>query len=264
MRVGFPDSLSCLPLRLGLEATGGLDGIELVGGTAAETDAALLSGESELGLVSSWGWARNREVLWRVPGYGLASDGSAMSVLLAVREGRTHREARSVALTGESETGQVLARVLLERVYRATPRYEVVSAAPAWVLAEHDAALLTGDAAFEARRLVGVKTVDLGAAWREYAGLPMVYAVWASRKDPAKYGFWADRVSVAVGWAENHTDEVVSEARRCNVPATDEDLREYLSSAVGYRVGLREGEGLKRYLSEGGLMSSGLYGRASA
>ena len=264
MRVGFTDSLSCLPLRLGLEATGGLDGIELVGGTVAETDAALLSGEVELGLVSSAGWARNHEALWRVPGYGLASDGPAMSALLAVREGRTLGEARSVALTGESGTGQVLARILLERVYRATPRYEVVSAGPAWVLAEHDAALLTGDAAFEARRLGGVETIDLGSVWREYAGLPMVYAVWASRKDPARYGFWADRVAVAVGWAERSTNEVVAEARRRGVPATDEDLRAYFSSAVGYRVGLREGEGLKRYLSEGGLSSPGLYGRASA
>ena len=264
MRVAFADSLSCLPLRLGLEATGGLDGVELVGGTYDEADAALLSGEVELGLVSSAGWARNREALWRVPGYGIASDGPAMNTLLAVREGRTLREARSVALTGDTGTGQVLARILLERVYRATPRYEVVSAAPAWVLAEHDAALLTGDAAFEARRLGGVETIDLGEAWREYAGLPMVYAVWASRKDPAKYGFWADRVAVAVVWAEGHTDEVVAEARRRGIPATDEDLRAYFSSAIGYRVGLREGEGLKRYLSEGGFSADGFYGKASA
>ncbi len=264
MRVGFVRYLSCLPLRLGLEATGGLDWVELVEGTSAETDAALLSGEVDLGLTSAATWARNREGLWRVPGYGIASDGPAMSVLLAVREGRTLRDARSVALTSESASGRVLARLLLERVYGATPRYEVVSTAPAWVLAEHDAALIVGDAALEARRLGGVETVDLGAAWREYAGLPMVYAVWASRKDPARYGFWADRVAVAVGWVEHHLDEVVAEALRCGVPATKEDLRVYFSSAIGYRVGLREGEGLKRYLSEGGLSSSGLYGRVSA
>jgi chorismate dehydratase len=256
--------LSCLPLRLGLEATGGLDGVELVGGTPLEADAALLSGEVELGLASSATWARNRDGLWRVPGYGIASDGPVMSVLLAVRKGRTLREARSVALTSESATGRVLARLLLERVYGAMPRYEVVSTAPAWVLAEHDAALIVGDAALQARRLGGVETVDLGVAWREHAGLPMVYAVWASRKDPARYGFWADRVAVAVGWAEHHLDEVVAEALRRGVSATEEDLRAYFSSAIGYRVGLREGEGLKRYLSEGGLSSSGLYGRVSA
>ena len=264
LRVGFIDYLNCLPLRLGLEATGGLEGIELVSGTPAETNAALVSGEVELGLVSSASWARNGDRLWRVPGYGIASDGPVMSVLLAMREGMDLCDARSVALTSESATSHVLARIVLERVYGAGPRYEVVSTRPEWVLAEHDAALFIGDTALEVRRLGGVETVDLGAAWREYAGLPMVYAVWASRKDPARYGFWADRVALAVGWAERHLDEVVEEARRRGAPATYEDLRAYFSSSIGYRVGLREGEGLRRYLAEGGLLSSGLYGRVSA
>ena len=95
LRVGFVDCLSGLPLRLGLEATGGLDGVELVGGTPLEADAALLSGEVELGLASSATWARNRDGLWRVPGYGIASDGPVMSVLLwpCARGGRSVRHA---------------------------------------------------------------------------------------------------------------------------------------------------------------------------
>ena len=43
LRVGFIDGYNCLPLRMGLKATGGLEGIELVGGTPAETNATLLS-----------------------------------------------------------------------------------------------------------------------------------------------------------------------------------------------------------------------------
>ena len=263
LRVGFIDGPNCLPLRMGLEATGGLEGVELVGGTPAEANATLLSGEVELGLVSSVSWGQNRDRFWRVPGYGIASDGPVMDVLLATREGRALREVRSVALSSEAAMSHGLAKIMLERVHGASPRYEVVSTRPEWVFAEYDAALFIGDTALEVRRLGGVEVVDLGEVWREYAGLPMVYAVWASRKDPARYGFWADRVAVAVGWAERHLDEVVAEARRREVPATDEDLRAYFSSAVGYRVGLREGEGLKRYLSEGGLSPSDLYGKAS-
>ncbi|QIN78268.1 hypothetical protein GBA65_06810 [Rubrobacter marinus] len=263
LRVGFVDGLSCLPLRMGLQATGGLDGVELVGGAPDETDAMLLSGELELGLVSSASWEGNRDRLWRVPGYGIASDGPVMDALLAVRRGRSLREARSVALASEAATSHGLARVVLERVCGASPRYEVVSPRPGWALAEYDAALFVGEAALEARRLGGVDTVDLGEVWREYASLPMVYAVWASRGDPARYGFWADRVALAVGWAELHADEVVEEARRRGAPATPEDLREYFS-AIGYRVGLREGEGLKRYLAESRLLSAGPFGRVSA
>ena len=264
LRVGFIDYLNCLPLRLGLKETGGLQGIELVGGAPAKVNAALLSGEVELGIVSSASWAENRDRLQRVPGYGIASDGPVISVLLATPEGQSLSEARRVGLTSESATSQVLARIVLESVYGASPRYEVVSTRPEWALAEYDAALFIGDTALEVRRMGGVEVYDLGALWQRLTGLPMVYAVWASREDPAQYGFWADRVARAVSWAEAHVGEVVAEARRRGAPAADEDLETYFSSCIGYRVGVREEEGLKRYLAEGGFLPSGLYGRVSA
>ena len=264
LRVGFIDYLNCLPLRLGLEETDGLHGVRLVGGTPAKTNAALLSGEVELGIVSSASWAQNRDRLMRVPGYGIASNGSVMSVLLATREGQQLSEARRVALTCESATSQVLARIVLERVHGASPSYEVVSTRPEWALAEYDAALFIGDTALEVRGMSGVEAHDLGALWQRLTGLPMVYAVWASREDPARYGFWADRVARAVSWADTNLGAVVAEARRLGAPATDEDLRKYFSSCIGYRVGVREEQGLSHYLAEGGLLASGHYGRVSA
>jgi chorismate dehydratase len=264
LRVGFIDYLNCLPLRLGLEETGGLHGIELVGGTPAEVNAALLSGEVELGIVSSASWAQNRDRLMRVPGYGIASNGPVMSVLLATREGQQLSEARRVALTSESATSQVLARIVLEHVHGASPSYEVVSTRPEWALAEYDAALFIGDTALEVRRMSGVEAHDLGTLWQQLTGLPMVYAVWASRKDPALYGFWADRVARAVSWAEANLDVVVAEALRRGAPATVVDLRRYFSSCIRYRVGLREDEGLGRYLAEGGLLAPAYHGRVSA
>ena len=263
LRVGFIDYLNCLPLRLGLEGTGGLEGVELVGGTPAEVNAALLSGEVELGLVSSASWARNRDRLKRLEGYGIASDGPVMSVLLATREDRTLPEARRVALTSESATSHSLARLVLERVYGASPLYEVVSTRPEWVLDEYDAALFIGDTALRVRCMGGVEVYDLGEAWERLAGLPMVYAVWASRRDSALLGFWRERVARAVSWAGEHLDELVAEAR-CSCPAAEGDLRTYFSSCIGYRLGAREEEGLERYLSEGGLLTSRVYGKVSA
>lgn len=264
LRVGLINYLNCLPLRLGLEATGGLESVELVGGTPAEINAALLSGEVELGLVSSASWAYNRERLGRVGGYGIASDGKVMSVLLATRQGRPLSEARRVALTSESATSQVLTRIVLERVHGASPRYEVVSARPFGALAGYDAALFIGDTALEVRGIDGVEVHDLGEAWSSHAGLPMVYAVWASRGDPTQHAFWAERVARAVAWADENLDVVVGEALRRGAPATDEDLETYFSSCIGYRIGECEEEGLRRYLSEGGFLASEVYGRVSA
>jgi chorismate dehydratase len=264
IRVGLINYLNCLPLRLGLEATGGLEDVELVGGTPAEVNAALLSGKVELGLVSSASWARNRDRLKRVPGYGIASDGPVMSVLLATHEGRALPEAKRVALPGESATSQVLAKIVLERVYGASPRYEVVSTLPEEALAEHDAALFIGDTALRVRGMDRAKVHDLGEAWNLHARLPMVYAVWASRGDPTQHGFWADRVARAVAWADENLGVVVREARQCGASTADEDLETYFTSCIGYRVGVREEEGLRRYLVEGGFLASEVYGRVSA
>ena len=265
IRIGFINYLNCLPLRLGLEATGGLEGIRLVGGTPADSNAALLSGEVELGLVSSASWACNRDRLQRVTGYGITSDGPVMSVLLAARKGQPLSEARRVALPSESATSHSLAEIVLERVHGASPRYEVVSMPSEWTLAEYDAALFIGDKALRIRRLEDVEVYDLGEAWERFTRLPMVYATWASRVDPSRYRFWADRVTRAVAWAEEHLEAVVEEARRREAPATDEDLRAYFTSCIGYRIGEREEEGLKRYLVEGRFLVSKFYdGRVSA
>lgn len=264
LRVGFINYLNCLPLKLGLEATGGLKGVELVGGTPAEVNAALLSGGVDLGLISSASWARNRDGLGRLKGYGIASEGPVMSVLLASREGQRLSQTRRVALTSESATSQVLTKIVLEYVYGASPSYKVVFTRPEWALAEYDAALFIGDTALRVRRMSGITAHDLGEAWERFAGLPMVYAVWASRGDPTRYGFWADRVAQAVAWAGENLDAVVGEARRLGAPTTDEDLETYFSSCIGYEVGPREEEGLRRYLAEGGFLASEAYGKVSA
>jgi len=269
LRVGFIDYLNCLPLRLGLEATGGLEGVELVTGPPATVNAALLRGEVDAAIVSAAAWARNAGRLRRLPRFGISSDGEVMSVLLARRErGRPLSEARSVALTNESATSHVLAQLTLERFLGASPMYEVVSGAPEWALDRHDAALFIGDTALEVRRKDGVTTLDLGGVWRRRTGLPMVYAVWAARKagaEAARLALWERRVEAAVLWAESNPDVVVAEAVRRGAPVGEGELRAYFGRAIRYRLGAREEEGLGRFVSEGGLFSGvGEIGRVSA
>jgi chorismate dehydratase len=55
-------------------------------------------------------------------------------------------------------------------------------------LADNDAVLLIGDQGLEALYFPTPQTdcYDLGELWREWTGLPMVYAVWAAREDFAR------------------------------------------------------------------------------
>jgi chorismate dehydratase len=54
------------------------------------------------------------------------------------------------------------------------------------MLLEADAAVLIGDAALRALYEApgrGLSVTDLGQEWREWTGLPMVFAVWAVRRE---------------------------------------------------------------------------------
>src|SRR5437667_6672077 len=54
------------------------------------------------------------------------------------------------------------------------------------MLASADAAVVIGDVALRAgyeAAARGLIVTDLGEAWREWTGLPMVFAVWAARRD---------------------------------------------------------------------------------
>ena len=54
------------------------------------------------------------------------------------------------------------------------------------MLLEADAAVVIGDVALRAlyeSPTSGLTVTDLGAEWRDWSGLPMVFAVWAVRRD---------------------------------------------------------------------------------
>jgi chorismate dehydratase len=76
--------------------------------------------------------------------------------------------------------------MLLAEQYGAEPEYFRCPPELTQMLIEADAGVLIGDPAlramYEAPRL-GLQVIDLGQAWRDWTGLPMVFAVWAVRKE---------------------------------------------------------------------------------
>jgi chorismate dehydratase len=79
--------------------------------------------------------------------------------------------------------------MLLEDRYGVRPTYTTMPPELGPMLREADAAVLIGDPALRASHEAaarGLHLTDLGAAWREWSGLPMVFAVWAARRDYAQ------------------------------------------------------------------------------
>jgi chorismate dehydratase len=185
-RVGHIQFLNCLPIYWGLMRSGALLGVELHKDTPDRLNAALVDGDLDIGPVSLVEYLRRPDELLLLPDLAVGSDGPVFSVNLVstVEPGRL--DGARVALSSTSRTGALLARMLLEDRYGARPSYFTCPPDLTEMLLEAEAGVLIGDAALRARHEAperGLVVTDLGQAWRDWTGLPMVFAVWAVRRD---------------------------------------------------------------------------------
>lgn len=185
-RVGHIAFLNCLPLYWGLARSGALLDIELTLDTPDRLGEALVRGDLDVGPVSLVDYLRHADDLVVLPDLAVGSDGPVMSVNLVSRVPLAELDGAPVALGSTSRTSVLLAAMLLEDREGVKPQYVTRPPDLASMLDEAQAAVLIGDpalrATFEAPRH-GLTVHDLGAAWREWTGLPMVFAVWAARRD---------------------------------------------------------------------------------
>jgi predicted solute-binding protein len=121
-----------------------------------------------------------------VPGVCVGSMGPVSSVLI-VAETPPEQWTR-VVLDGVSRTSVILAELLLRHGplrQRVRPDLEIVHAEPNAALPQArrtTAALVIGDAARDLPAKLSVR-LDLATEWREWTGLPFVFAVWAGRSE---------------------------------------------------------------------------------
>lgn len=190
-RLGQVDYLNCLPVYHALEE--GLEDFRgsLVKGTPTELNRMFLVGDLDVTPISSIEYARNAGSCLILPGISISADGRVASILLFSKHPVTELEGKSIAVTTSSATSVVLLRILLEHYFHV--QAELLPRPPALkeMLREGDGALLIGDDAMLAHRMVqdediNVAVTDLGEAWKQFTGGSMVYAVWAVREEFAR------------------------------------------------------------------------------
>jgi chorismate dehydratase len=185
-RVGHIQFLNCLPIYWGLMRSGALIDVDLHKDTPDRLNAALVAGDLDIGPISLVEYLRHADDLLLLPNLAVGSDGPVLSVNLVTTRPPAELDGRPVALGSTSRTGVLLAQMLLAEKYGAEPEYFRCPPELNQMLLEADAAVLIGDVAlramYEAPQL-GLEVVDLAQAWKEWTGLPMVFAVWAVRKE---------------------------------------------------------------------------------
>ena len=172
-RVAF---LNCDPLFYGLDKQW-----EVLAAPPAWLTGHLLRKDCILAPIPAADYARHSDELILLPEIGICSRGEVGSVLVF---GNVPLEGmKSIALPTDSATSVQLLKYLLAK-RNLNPHLELMGPDLASMLEKCDGALLIGDRALEeAKNNPASVQLDLGTDWLDFTQKPMVFGVFAARKD---------------------------------------------------------------------------------
>ena len=186
-RVGHIQFLNCLPLYWGLVHSGALLDVDLHRDTPDRLSDRLVAGDLDIAPISVVEYLRHADELTVLPDLAVGSDGPVMSCVLVSQLPLDQLDGELVTLGSTSRTTIELAKMLLEERTCVRPRYLTCPPRPARDDARSDLPRCSSATPrFGPRcttgRAYSLDVHDMGAAWRDWTGLPMVFAVWAARR----------------------------------------------------------------------------------
>ncbi|MEU6737550.1 menaquinone biosynthesis protein [Streptomyces physcomitrii] len=254
-RVGHIQFLNCLPLFWGLARTGTLLDLDLRTDTPDGLNEALANGDLDIGPISLVEFLRHADELVALPDIAVGSDGEVMSCLLLSQVPLEELDGERVALGSTSRTSVRLAQLLLAEKIGVRPEYYVCPPDLRTMMSEARAAVVIGDAALraalhEAPRM-GLQVHDLGRMWKDWTGLPFVFAVFAARRD-----FLAREPALV---RQVHADLLASRdlslsevTKVCEQASQWEEfdaatLEQYYTTALDFRLGPQQLAGIREF-----------------
>jgi chorismate dehydratase len=241
VRIGAVSYLNARPLVVGLESRPDRFAVRY---DLPSTCARLLHArEIDLGLIPSIEYLRGED-LAIVPDCAVASDGPVDSV--AIFTSVPIDQVRSMALDLSSRTSVALTRVMTSKYYGIAPRFLDEGPDLEAMTRRADAALLIGDPAlFAEYRRLGLEKIDLGQAWKDFTGLPFVYAFWTGPTGALTPGDVAAlQHAREVGVAR---PDLVAKAFFADAGDRAAIGERYLRENIRFRLGDREKAGLERF-----------------
>lgn len=265
MRLGRIPWINCYPVYAAIDRGIVPCGVERITGTAAELNDLLAAGELDVSVVSAVEYARNAAAYHLLPNLAISCDGPVHSVLLLSRRPIEALPGGTILCSASSRTSVLLLQLLCRHRWHIAPRLATVRAEaedlPALNGFPHDAVLVIGDAALHlVAQGLYPHVQDLGSAWKEWTGLPFVFAVWAARRqsDPAEVRRIHQALLAGRTWGLAHLDDLAADAAR-NTGISQERCRAYLGD-LDYALEYRHLAGLTdffRRLAHDGLVPDG-------
>ena len=225
IRVGAVSYLNTKPLIYGFEQGLMKDQIDLIFDYPANIAAALLNDTIDIGLIPVAVIPEMKE--YHIIGdYCISSEGEVASVCLFSEV--PLNEIETVLLDYQSRTSVKLAQILMKEFWKINPVIKNATHDFRSEIKGRTAAVVIGDRALEQRKISAYQ-YDLGLAWKEFTGMPFVFAAWISNK-PLNAEFIA-AFNEANELGLQNIDEVV----RLN-PYSVFNLKKYYTDHIKFRM----------------------------
>lgn len=186
-----------------------------------------------------------------IPDVAIAAKNAVRSILLISKA--PLEKIRNVATDDSSRTSAALVEIFLRKFVGIEPGFTRQQPVLAEMLKWHDAALVIGDPALQART-EGYFVYDLAEQWRRWTGHPFVFAFWAARQ--AALAEARPEINIARLFQQSrdhgleHIPEIVSTwAPRLGLP--EKLVADYLAENVDYSLDRENLEGLRLFFRYG-------------
>lgn len=231
MRVGRIPYINCYPVYGAIDRGAVPLSGELIDGVPTALNRMMSEGALDVSVISAVEYARDATRYLLLPDLAITSDGPVRSVMMFSRRPATELTGRRVLVSRSSMTSVALLELLFEHVWDARPAFVPADAEVSDIGSfgdePHDARLVIGDAALvlnahvrsgEAGALAPNTdyryAYDLGAEWKQWTGLPFVFAVWVAQRGADVHEALGVHASLIASrdWGLGHLDTLAAQA----------------------------------------------------
>ncbi|MCU0404459.1 MAG: menaquinone biosynthesis protein [Chitinophagaceae bacterium] len=237
IRVGAVSYLNTKPLLYGIEQSEIRKYIDLSVDYPSEVARKLKGNEIDTGLVPVAVLPELAD-FYIDADYCIGANGPVKSV--SVFSDVPLSQVETILLDYQSRTSVALTRILLKHHWKLSPK--LVPAYPGYQeeIKGTTAGVVIGDRAFLQRK-VSKMDYDLAEAWKDFTGLPFVFAAWVANKELPET--FIDAFNSANEWGLSRIDQVV-EAN----PFPHYDLHEYYTHNISYLLDETKRLGMQKFL----------------
>ncbi|HZE23595.1 MAG TPA: menaquinone biosynthesis protein [Blattabacteriaceae bacterium] len=210
----------------------------------------LKEGSADIGIIPVAAYTEIPDLVV-VPDVAIAAKNKVRSILLVSKVAID--KIRSVATDDSSRTSAALVEIYLRKFVGLDPGFSRQKPSLKEMLQWHDAALLIGDPALQART-DGYFVYDLAEEWKRWTGRPFVFAFWAVRRAALERRMKEPNIAQVFQQSRDnglkHIPEIAS-AWATKLSLSPKLVADYLTENVDYGLDPENLEGLRLFYKYG-------------